>query len=406
MEENKDLKPSKEEKNLVLIVENANTELKRIITDSMMYSWNKNVAKAKVERLIKDTIKMLRDMEASENLIQSTELGLKQTFLREWRETITLLKTYAKKDKTGILALTIARMNSDNVNVQVQDSGGLMVDIIGDNDLAIANGNVTNIRDFMTEVENASANRFVDYADMVEDAVVDITEKIAEGSLSQYDKLGRQKSIRNMAEIETRYNLIVDDIKRQGLEKDKDFVVASSHPNESERCHFWSAKIYLLDLDVASRPMGQYNPKNKPTPKIIGHLPNGEPYYSLQQACENGFLSYNCQHRLVKYYEGINPPRYDLVTVNKERDLTTRQRILENRIRKYKARAEMSQQGFSKKYKDPFTDEYKKMSQRTYNQKMSKYWMEEYRKLAIENNLPIYLWRTRISLTEREMRNL
>jgi len=405
MEENKDLKTNKEEKNLVLIVENANTELKRIITESMMESHNKYLAKAKVERLIKDTIKMLRDMEASESLIQSTELGLKQTFLREWRETITLLKQYAKKDKTGILALTIARMNSDNVNVQVQDSGGLMVDIIGDNDLAIANGNITNIRDFMTEVENASANRFVDYADMVEDAVVDITEKIAEGSLSQYDKLGRQKSIRNMAEIETRYNLIVDDIKRQGLELNKDYVVASSHPNASERCSWWQGKLFLLDLDVASRPMGQYKVGSTPTQDILEYK-DGKPVYSLKQACENGFLSYNCQHRLVKYYEGINPPRYDLVTVNRERDLTTRQRILENRIRKYKARAEMSQQGFSKTFKDPFTGKSRKMSQRTYNQKMSKYWMEEYRKLAVENNLPIYLWRTRISLTEREMRSL
>ena len=405
MQENKDLKPSKEEENLVLIVENANTELKRILTDAFMNGWNKQLVKSKVDALIDETLTLLNEAEATDDLIKSTEIGLKQTFLREWRETTILIKEKAKSDKTGILALTLARMLNTETPMKIVDNGGIIIGFT-ESDVAIASGGVTNLRDFMTEVENAAANRFVDYASLVEDAIVDVTEKIADGTLTEYDKLGRHKSIRNMAEIETRYQLIVDDIKRQGLELNKDYVVASSHPNASERCSWWQGKLFLLDIDVASRPMGQYNPKNKPTPKVIGHLPNGEEYYSLQQACENGFLSYNCQHRLIKYYKGINPPKYDLVTVNKDRALTTRQRVLENRIRKYKARAEMSQSGVHQKFTDPFTGKRRVMSQKTYNEKMSKYWQEKYKELAINNDLPIYIWRTRITLTEREMRNL
>lgn len=412
MQENKDLKPSKEEKNLVLIVENANTELKRILTDAFMNGWNKQLVKSKVDALIDETLTLLNEAEATDDLIKSTEIGLKQTFLREWRETTTLIKEKAKSDKTGILALTLARMLNTETPMKIVDNGGIIIGFT-ENDVAIASGGVTNLRDFMTEVENAAANRFVDYASLVEDAIVDVTEKIADGSLSataiRHNPNGTtsvvHKSIRNMAEIETRYQLIVDDIKRQGLELNKDYVVASSHPNASERCSWWQGKLFLLDIDVASRTMGQYKAGTTPKQDILEYK-DGKPVYSLKQACEQGFLSFNCQHRLVKYYKGINPPKYDLVTVNKDRALTTRQRVLENRIRKYKARAEMSQSGVHQKFTDPFTGKRRVMSQKTYNEKMSKYWQEKYKELAINNDLPIYIWRTRITLTEREMRNL
>ena len=42
MEENKDLKTNKEEKNLVLVIENANTELKVILNNALMYGYNKS----------------------------------------------------------------------------------------------------------------------------------------------------------------------------------------------------------------------------------------------------------------------------------------------------------------------------------------------------------------------------
>jgi hypothetical protein len=377
-----------------------------------MNGWNKQLVKSKVDALIDETLTLLNEAEATDDLIKSTEIGLKQTFLREWRETTTLIKEKAKSDKTGILALTLARMLNTETPMKIVDNGGIIIGFT-ENDVAIASGGVTNLRDFMTEVENAAANRFVDYASLVEDAIVDVTEKIADGSLSataiRHNPNGTKsvvhKSIRNMAEIETRYQLIVDDIKRQGLELNKDYVVASSHPNASERCSWWQGKLFLLDIDVASRTMGQYKAGTTPKQDILEYK-DGKPVYSLKQACEQGFLSFNCQHRLVKYYKGINPPKYDLVTVNKDRALTTRQRVLENRIRKYKARAEMSQSGVYKKFVDPFTDKSRVMSQKTYNEKMSKYWQEKYKELAINNDLPIYIWRTRITLTEREMRNL
>ena len=39
---NQDLKTPKEEKNLVLVIENANTELKKILNDAMMGAYNKS----------------------------------------------------------------------------------------------------------------------------------------------------------------------------------------------------------------------------------------------------------------------------------------------------------------------------------------------------------------------------
>lgn len=414
--DNKDLKTNKEEKNLVLIIENANTSLKKILTDCFMQGLNKIVAKVRVDALIQETKKLLIEAEASEELIASTELGLKQTFMREWRETITLLKNYAKKDNSGILAHTLAQMLvNENTIGKVVDSGGMILGDIGNGEFAIANGSITNLRDFMTDVELGAGQRYVEYADKLEEAMVKITEQISNGSLSATykrknpnkpngEKITVRKSLRNMAEIETRAGLIVEDVERQGLKKNKDYVCASSHANCSERCSWWQGKIFLLDIDVSTRTFGQYDGK-QPEQDIIDHI-DGRPVYSLKQACENGFLSYNCQHRLVKYYKGINPPQYDPVKINKERSVTARQRELENRIRKYKLREEIAPEKLHTKYLDPFTRKSRKMSYRRYNQLMSKYWMEQYEKLSKKNNLPIYYWRTRITLTEREMRNL
>ena len=395
-----------QEKNLVIIIENANTEVKKLIKEGLLNGWDKNYLKAQVEIVIAETTKQLQDQKATEELIQDTEKGIKQTFLTEYRQTLMILTKHAKNDNTGLIGLALKQMKAETPFI-VEGGKGIVIDVF-ENETVVGQAQIKNIRQYMTEYDLGSGGRYVDYTNELKSAMNEIVEKVGEGSLSMTTTRRNpdgstsivHKSLRNMAEIQVRYNLIVEDMEKLG---DVKFVVASSHANASERCSWWQGKIFKVDLEVSSRPMGQY--KGKPTPKIIGYI-DGKPYYSLQQACENGFLSYNCQHRLIKYYKGVQPTKYDLVQVKQKSDATTRQRVLENRIRQYKAKAEMSVEGFSDSYLNPYTQKYEVMDQRKHFNQMSKYWQDQYKQFSKDNNLPVYRWRTRITETERELREL
>lgn len=398
---NQDLKTPKEEKNLVLVIENANTELKKILNDAMMGAYNKSFTKALVSELIQRTIHELEEMEAPKDLIHSTEIGLKQTFLRQYTFILSTLEKYRRSDKSGIIRLTLKNMRS-NVPLDYTDrGGGIVVDV--QDGVKIYDASINNLRDYMTEVEEAAGARYVDYANLVEQAIIQVGDGIADGTLTEVDKLGRHKSIRNMAEITVRYNLIVEDVKRMG--DDVKFVVGSSHPNQSQRCSYWAGKIFLMDIDVATREMGQFDKNHPPTPTILGYI-DGKPYYSLKQACENGFLSWNCQHRLVKYYKGINPQKYNIYQAKGQNTLTTRQRVLENRIRQYKAREVVANKGVKGTFLDPFTKQMRTMTQRRYAELMSQYWTKQYNKFCEDFALPRYEWRLRITQPERMVRGL
>ena len=435
MENNKDLKTNKEEKNLVLVIENASTNLKKILNDALMFGYPKSYTKALVSELIAKTTQELKELEAPDDVIKSTEISIKQTFLRQYTFMLTVLEKRKKSDKTGIISLTLKKLKS-NVPYNIETGKGIIIDTV--DGVNIFDAQITNLREYMTEVSEAAGARYVDYANLVQEAIIEVGDGIADGTLTELDSLGRHKSIRNMAEIYVRYNLIVDDVKK--MSKDTKFVMSSSHPNQSLRCSFWASKIYELDIDVASREMGQIDKNHPPTPKIIGHLPNGEPYYSLKQACENGFLSYNCQHRLVKYYEGMKAPQYNFLDDNiiAKRNVTTTQRVLENRVRQYKARTKISNAGVKINRQAPYLQQiggdwywfkdgentYVKASEHTlklksmptyqkhrftqhnYNNIMANYWEDTYIDFSETNKAPIYKWRTRITETERMVRDL
>ena len=361
---------------LALIVETANTKLIQIINDSVMFAYNKIYAKSLVNNLCDETKDKLEKIEASDYLINNTILALKKRFMVEWLNVIEVLKKIENKGDLGIVGKTIAQMQT-NTPLEMKGLKGITIDIV-DNGVGIANAHITNLRDFMTDNRLGGSQRYIDYTGRISQAFVNIKDKLADGSLTLKDSLGRTKSIRNMAEIETRYKMISEDLSRQGV-KQNEFVVASAHANASERCSFWQGKIFIVDLDINSRPMGQYK-GGTPSQTIKGYI-DGKPYYSLLEACENGFLSFNCQHRLIKYYKGIRPPQYSANTINTLRNETIRQRQMENYIRKYKRREKLAN-----------TPE-----ERSKAIAKSKEWQRLYENYSRNHGLPRYEWRTRIT---------
>lgn len=422
--------PNEKEDKLALIVENANTRVIEIINEAILLGYTKLYTKTLIMKLVDDTERELKDNKASEQLIESTKLAILKSFMKQWLVVVSVFEEKLKQDNSGLISKIVNNMKS-NQSLSTTDGKGITIDIFG-NDAVIAKAGIKNLRDFVTDTRLGGTSRFVNYKELLQDTILEVKRKLANGTLTLTDSLGRVKSIRNMAEIETRYKMISEDMKRQGVNLN-DFVVSSSHADESERCHWWSAKIFLVDLDVNSRPFGEYNPKNPPKPTPIGKI-DGKDYYSLLEACNNGFLSYNCQHRLIKYYKGIAPIHYNLVDVKKARDLTIRQRAMENTIRHWKREEAISDNKFMVNHSDcPYiqkvngryhwfsggkdthieVSDYSRglssvsfsprtnMTDREYTVSMTNFWNDKYSNFSRDNGLPIYEWRTRITKVER-----
>ena len=385
--------PSEKEDKLALIVENANTRVQEIINEAIMLGQSKIYAKSQVQKLIDDTTKELKDNNASEYLIENTKLAIMKAFMKEWLQVIVILEKERKKDELGVIGKLIQQMQT-NTPLDMSGNRGITIDLVDDKTMGIAKASINNLRDFITGEGLGGTSRFVDYKTMLQNTLIEVKDKIAAGTLTLTDSLGRTKSIRNMAEIETRYKMINEDMTRQGMGYGS-YVVASSHADASQRCSFWQAKIYLVDLDVESRPFGEYR-GGTPNQTILGYI-DGKPYYSLKQACENGFLSYNCQHRLIKYYKKIKPIEYPMVLVNKARDLTIRQRQMENTIRHWKRKERLSDRKLKVNRTNPLTGEQEQFTEYEWNVLNSKLWQEKYSQFSKDNGLPIYEWRTRIT---------
>ena len=388
----------KEDK-VVLAIEEANTKVLEIVNNAVVLGWNKEYCKQKVLILVAETKKQLQELEASDELVLNTQNSIMATFMQSWITTIHILEESSKKDKIGVIANTLLSMES-KAEKDITEKG-LVVGVIDNDMVGIGKGSIKNLRDFVTANESLGASqRYVDYTNSIKNTLNEINERLADNTMTLTGSDGRQLSVRNLAEIETRYKLISEDLKRNGVEVN-DFVIASSHQDASERCSWWQGKIYIVDLEINSRPMGQYK-GHKPNQDIIGYI-DGKPYYSLLQACQNGFLSYNCQHRLIKYYKGAKPPETDFVTVHKNRNLTAIQRNMENTIRKYKRRQVLSNKNVTLKRKNPYTGKMEEFREREYNILMSQYWQEQYSAFSQKHDLPEYRWRLRITNAEREV---
>lgn len=390
-----------DEDKITLAIEGFNTRLLEIVNEAMLLGTGKMYAKQRVIELCNEAQSKLEELEANPTLIQQTIESLKLQFMRSWIMVVRELKKVQKNDELGVIGKTIQSMES--VEPMQMQAKGIAVEIFDNDELGIAKANITNIRDFMTDGglrSQGASERFDSYVDRVNEAMLNINEKLANGTLSTIGANGRRISVRNLSEIDARYKLITESLERATADGNK-MLVASAHAGCSERCSFWQGKIFIDDLvgGISGRPMGQYK-GGTPEQTIKGYI-DGKPFYSLQQACENGFLSYNCQHRLIKYYRGVQPPQYDNRRVHLMRSLTERQRVLENRIRMYKRREALSVKGATVKRKNPFTQEVEEMNERKYNQLMSKYWQEQYKTLCEKNGLPEYRWRLKITEYEK-----
>ena len=238
------------ERKRILAIEEATLKIKTIIMNAPLDKVNKMILKEQCDVIVRSTEKKLKDLKLDEELIKTSVKALKMNFHWWYQQMIVTLEKTAKIDTSGIVKDTLKTMK----DIKYKSSLGGFTIVANGNKLAMDQVEVTNLRELMTIYEVGSAGRYVDYVGQIKDALVDVQNKIADNKLTTIDSLGRKKSIRNMAEIKTRYDLINEDLNKL-KDKGVNFVVATSHANASERCSWWQGKIFKIDdgFDIATR---------------------------------------------------------------------------------------------------------------------------------------------------------
>ena len=389
----------KEKEEIIMIVENAANRIKLAIQRGIAINTPQLMIITECNQEIENARKSLLELTDDKEFIEEEIKGLKFLLIRWMNGYLVGVNKIAKENKSHILGNVLSQyqlLNKEGTPAKTIKNGGLTIIDTSNKDLFLANQGISNIRDLMTNPTEGGVGRYVDYGKKIREELLSLQEKYAEDPNAFVDAKGNKKNLRLMAEIKVRYDLISDDLKG----KEVKYVMASSHPNASERCSWWQGKLFKVDIDVASRQMYQY--VESKSQALCKPLPQSEwidniPTYSLKTAIECGFLSYNCQHRLIKYYKGVKAPQYDLITVEKKRNLTTYQRALENKIRKTKLIEKVNGRNYPIERKNVFTGEMEKITAVEY----SKMLQDKYEDFCQKNGLVQYTWRLRITQEER-----
>lgn len=355
----------KKSEEATVIIEEATTKIKTLC--SMAFNLvSFIVIKQQVNDIIKKASKEIKDLGYSD-LSKDCKISLMGLYLGL---KANILKTFKQDEFTkSIMPLLTTSKPDKMVNAITVDDDGKKLEFATD---------AKQLRQIFTKIDTGYGQMIIDdYHKKVADMIVEIGNTRP----TLKDSLGRTMSLRNLSEMTVRYEQRQEDFKNLG---DAKYVIASQHANASFRCEPFQGKIYLMDI----------NPDEKIKPKVIkGYVIkpigkyDGHDYYSLKEAMEHGFLSYNCRHRLTKYMKGMDIPKpIPASVVNKERKIETNMRAMEREIRHYK-----EMQALDKDNRKEWVNKSKKM-QKAY---------EEYAK---KNDMAREPWRTSISRNERQMK--
>lgn len=214
------------------------------------------------------------------------------------------------------------------------------------------------------------------YGEVWKEQVKPTLEKITkERALDPSDLTGRN-SLRNLAEMEVRYQDHKDEIAELKASGEK-LVMCSAHADCSKRCAPYQGRLYSLDGTRGEKDGIKYVPLEEATE-------NPADRYTTKagRVYQNGLFGFNCRHRLTPY-RGQSPEYISEDERRKEYAITKQQRAMEREIRDIKANAGMSE-AIGKKRE---SIRLKKVAANLY---------DEYKKYSHENGRAYYPMRVKI----------
>lgn len=173
------------------------------------------------------------------------------------------------------------------------------------------------------------------YKTVWKDKVKPVLDRLCnERALDPNDLTGRN-SLRNLAEMEVRYQGHKDEIanlRKRGVK----IVACSSHADCSGRCAPYQGRLYSLDGTSGEINGERYVPLEQAT-----NNPRDRYTTKAGRVYQNGLLGFNCRHYL-RAYTGQLLPTVSSAERKKEYAITKRQRVMERAVRSAKTAAIMA----------------------------------------------------------------
>lgn len=178
--------------------------------------------------------------------------------------------------------------------------------------------------------------------DYLQSNVKPVLDNLAKQQALDPNDIEGRNSLRNLAEMEVRYNdhlEQIDDLKAAGHK----LVIASTHADCSDRCRPLQGRVYSLDGTSGTTDDGRkYVPLEMAT-DVFYTTKAGKTY-------KNGLLGFNCRHYLVPYEKGYRFPKPDVQEERKQYAITLKQRAYERNVRHWRTEALTSKGIDDKRY--------------------------------------------------------
>lgn len=169
------------------------------------------------------------------------------------------------------------------------------------------------------------------YGDVWKEKVKPTLDRLCETTALDPNDLTGRNSLRNLAEMEVRYQDHIDNINEL-KDKGVKIVICSAHEDCSERCYKWQKqRFYSLDGSEGDIDGYHYIPLERAT----------DVYYTTKagRRYKNGLLGFNCRHYLIEY-KGELIPTVSAKTRAIEYGITKKQRAMERAVRQKRIEAE------------------------------------------------------------------
>jgi hypothetical protein len=348
----------------LLIVQTAQTEIKETIIEAYAKGLNRKEYLEQVGAIIKTQVSRLPP---------NVQEGARRALIASWQRWDAEY-TQSLLIANNAVFNQVRRIARTNVNI-VSQNKTYSIDLAQwakTKDIKEATQILDRFRPVLTEDKRGAAI-IENYDRRVKDAVKMIAADPA--MEAPVDALGRKQSLRNLVEMQVRYEANKDDVAK--LQTDGVMLVwTSSHADASGRCSPWQGRLYSMDNTSGEIDGIKYTPLDE---ALAGENGDG-----------NGIINgYNCRHRLVEYRAGSKPPKeYDRETIRKENAINNRQRQYERDIRNLKTEERLLRRSGNTADASELRRQWQAKNQ-------------AYEDYSRKNGRAFYPWRTRI--TEEEV---
>lgn len=162
------------------------------------------------------------------------------------------------------------------------------------------------------------------YIERIDRALENLANEYALDPNDSRTEVEKKNSLRNLAEMQVRYDRHQGEIagfKQRGTK----LVVCSVHGDCSDRCAEWQGRVYSLDGTTGFTEDGRkFDPLERAT----------DVYYTTKagRTYKNGLLGFNCRHKLYEYKNGMVIPTVSAEQQKREYGITQRQRLMEREV--------------------------------------------------------------------------